>query len=200
MNIYVESNFVLELVFQQEQFSSCEKILQLCQAGRAQLIIPAYSLAEPHEKLTRQARSRKELHRLLEAELRQLARTASYQTRINNIQNVLSLLVDSSEEEQQRFVEYRNRFLSSMEIIPLTSHIINLAATYELPYDLKPQDALVYVSVITHLQQHRPSVGCFLNRNFRDFDTPNIINELNTYNCRMISRFNDGYNFIQSQM
>jgi hypothetical protein len=55
VNVYVETNFVLELVFQQEQFVSCEQILQLSEAGRIKLTIPAYCLAEPHEKLSRQA-------------------------------------------------------------------------------------------------------------------------------------------------
>lgn len=77
MKIYVETNFVLELVFQQEQLASCEQILQLCEAGLAQLVIPAYSLAEPHEKLTRQAKNRRDLQQLLDTELRQLARSAS---------------------------------------------------------------------------------------------------------------------------
>jgi len=51
VNIYVESNFVLELPLLQEQYASCEDILRLCQAGKAQLIIPAYSLVEPYETL-----------------------------------------------------------------------------------------------------------------------------------------------------
>lgn len=200
MNIYVETNFVLEFVFEQEQFSSCEQILEVCQGGRANLIIPAYSLTEPHEKLIRQTRSRKELYRKLEDELKQLARTASYQPRIDNIKNVLSLLVDSSDEEQERFVECRNKFLGSVEIIPLTADIINLAATYEVPYDLQPQDALIYASIITHLRQNLPNTACFLNRNYKDFDIPIITNDLNSLNCRMISRFDDGYNFIQSRL
>jgi hypothetical protein len=58
VNIYVETNFVLELVFEQEQFKSCEEILLLSEQKLATLIIPAYSLAEPHEKLIRQARNR----------------------------------------------------------------------------------------------------------------------------------------------
>jgi hypothetical protein len=85
VNVYVETNFVLELAFQQEQFVSCEQILQLCEAGRIQLVIPAYSLAEPHEKLIRQANSRKELQRKLRDELQQLSRTASYVSRIRCI-------------------------------------------------------------------------------------------------------------------
>ena len=60
MNIYIETNFVLELVFEQEQHTSCEQILALGESGRLRLIIPAYCLAEPHEKLTRQAGSRRE--------------------------------------------------------------------------------------------------------------------------------------------
>jgi len=199
VNIYVETNFVLELVFQQEQFASCEQILQLCEAGLAQLVIPAYSLAEPHEKLTRQAKSRRDLQQVLDTELRQLARSASYTTRINSIQDIASLLVQSSEEERQRFVEYRERFLNNGEVIALTANILKEAATYEAPYDLSPQDALVYSSVIKHLREHQPQIACFLNRNSKDFDNPDIVDELNRFNCRMIPRFDHGYNFIQSQ-
>ena len=93
MNIYVETNFVLELVFEQEQCVSCEQILQSCEIGRGKLIIPAYSLAEPHEKLSRQAKSRRDLQQLLDAELRQLSRTASYVSRIKSIQDIASLMV-----------------------------------------------------------------------------------------------------------
>lgn len=199
MNIYVETNFVLELVFQQEQFASCEEILKLCEAGQAKIIIPAYSLAEPNEKLIRQARNRKELQRMLEAELRQLLRTASYQTRINNIQDIASLLIQSNQEEQRRFVEYRSRLLRSSEVIVLTADILSDAARCELFNELQPQDALVYASITSHLRQNRPSVACFLNRNFKDFDIPNIVDELNSFNCRMIPKFNDGYRFIESQ-
>ncbi|MCY7322188.1 MAG: PIN domain-containing protein, partial [Phormidesmis sp. CAN_BIN36] len=66
MNIYVETNFVLELAFQQEQCASCDQILDLCNAGLAKLIIPAYGLAEPHEKLNRQAKGRREIQQLLD--------------------------------------------------------------------------------------------------------------------------------------
>lgn len=104
MNIYVETNFVLELVLQQEQAASCDGILQLCEAGRSRLIIPAYSLAEPHEKLIRQARSRRDLQQTLDSELRQRTRTTPYAARIGSIEDINRLLIRSNEEEQQRFV------------------------------------------------------------------------------------------------
>jgi len=200
VNIYVETNFVLELTFEQEQCLSCEQILQLCETGQAKLIIPAYSLAEPHEKLTRQAKSRRELQQLLDTELRQLSRTASYASRIKSIQDIASLMVQSNEEERHRFNKYRERLLKVGEIVALTADILIEAASYEKIYDLTPQDALVYASVLHHLRRYQPQQACFLNRNSKDFDSPDIVEELNQFNCRMIPRFDRGYSFLQSQL
>jgi predicted nucleic acid-binding protein len=200
VNIYVETNFVLELTFKQEQCSSCEQILQLCEAGKAKLIIPAYSLAEPHEKLSRQARSRRELQQSLDTELRQLLRTTSYASRIKSIQDIASLMIQSNEEERHRFIQCRDRLLKVGEIVALNASILSEAAVYETTYDLTPQDALVYASVITHLRYDLPEQACFLNRNSKDFDSPDIIDELRQVNCRMIPRFDRGYNFVQSQL
>ncbi|MFB2981009.1 PIN domain-containing protein [Microseira sp. BLCC-F43] len=200
MNIYVETNFVLELTFEQEQCASCEQILQLCEAGQAKLIVPAYSLAEPHEKLSRQARRRRELQQLLDAELRQLSRTASYVSRIKSIQDIATLIVQSNEEERHRFIQCRERLLNIGEIVALNANILIEAASYETTYDLTPQDALVYASVIGHLRHDQPQQACFLNRNSKDFDSPDIIDELRQFNCRMIPRFDSGYSFLQSQL
>jgi predicted nucleic acid-binding protein len=93
VNVYVETNFVLELTFEQEQSESCEQILQLCEAGQSKLIIPAYSLAEPHEKLIREARNRRELQRSLDTILQQLSRTSSYASRIKSIQDIASRMI-----------------------------------------------------------------------------------------------------------
>jgi predicted nucleic acid-binding protein len=75
VNVYVESNFVLELALLQEQHTSCEELMRLCEEGRIQLVIPAYSLAEPYETLTRRHRQRKRMKAELDDQLRQLART-----------------------------------------------------------------------------------------------------------------------------
>ncbi len=200
MNIYVETNFVLELTFNQEQCLSCEQVLQLCEARKSKLIIPAYSLAEPHEKLNRQSRSRLELQQSLDAELRQLSRTASYVSRIESIRDIASLMVQSNEEERYRFIQCRNRLIEVGEIVALNASILSEGAYYEATYDLTPQDALVYASVISHLQCSLPEQACFLNRNSKDFDSPDIVDELNRLNCRMIPRFDHGYSFVQSRL
>jgi predicted nucleic acid-binding protein len=200
VNIYVETNFIFELVFEQEQFASCEQILQLSEAGHIKLIIPAYSLAEPHEKLIRQTTKRREIKNKLEEELKQLLRTASYQNSINNVQHVYNLLVESSKDEKQRFIQYRDRFIRCAKIIPMNTDIIRDAAINEVVLNFQPQDAIIYASVMFHLRQNPPQIACFLNRNAKDFDNPITNNDLNRFNCRMIPRFDDGYNFIQSRL
>lgn len=124
MRIYIETNFVLELVLQQEHHDSCERIIQLCEQGLAQLIIPAYSLAEPHEKLNRQAKSRKELQRNLKTEIDQLLRTASYATRIKSLQDIDSLIIQSNEEERERYNIYRERIINIASVVDLNKQII----------------------------------------------------------------------------
>lgn len=200
MNIYVETNFVLELVFEQEQCASCERILELCEENKANLIIPAYSLAEPHEKLIRQANDRRGLQESLDKELRELSRTKSYKNRLDSIEDIKSLIVQSSQEIGENFAKYRESLLKIAEIIPLNADILFESASAEENYNLSPQDALVYVSVLKHLQENKPQEACFLNRNWKDFKTPDIVDELQSLNCKMFDKFDGGYKFLQSKL
>ena len=47
MIVYVESNFVLELAFLQEQHESCNTIITLAESSQVELVIPAFSIVEP---------------------------------------------------------------------------------------------------------------------------------------------------------
>jgi predicted nucleic acid-binding protein len=199
VNIYVESNFVLELALFQEQHVSCEDILRLCQASNAQLIIPAYSLVEPYETLIRRHRQRKQMKAELDSELKQLARTTTYAHRLDGFQNLTALRIDSADEEGKRFEETRSLLSRTAEIIPLDRAILETATRYQVAHDLSPQDALVYAAVLSHLTQSGAPQSCFLNKNSKDFDDPDLVEELNGYNCRLLPRFDIGYQFILSR-
>lgn len=69
MNVYAETNFVLEMALKQEYYYDCQKIMELCQDGKINLIIPAYSIVEPYETLIRRHRNRKKLKSTLDLEL-----------------------------------------------------------------------------------------------------------------------------------
>jgi len=200
VNVYVESNFVLELALLQEQHASCEEILRLSEAGSVQLVIPAYSMAEPYETLVRRHKQRKRMKVELDDELRQLARTAAYVQRLSRFQNLTVLLIDSADEEAKRLEEARSRLLKAAEVIPLEALTLTDATQYQRTHGLSPQDAIVYAAVLSHLKQHSASQSCFLNRNSRDFDDPDLVEELNGYNCKLLAQFDAGYQFIRSRL
>ena len=108
--------------------------------------------------------------------------------------------MQSSQEIGENFAKYREYFLKIAEIIPLNADILLNAASAEVNYNLSPQDALVYISVLKHLQENKPQQACFLNRNWKDFKTPDIVDELKSLNCKMFDKFDGGYNFLQSQL
>lgn len=67
---------MLELALLQEQAASCETLLGLSASRQVDLIVPAFSLAEPYETLTRRRRDRLQVKRTVDVELRQLARSS----------------------------------------------------------------------------------------------------------------------------
>ena len=200
MNVYVESNFVLELALLQEQYTSCEEILDLGETSGVQLVVPAYSLAEPYETVTRRQKQRKRLKEELDTELRQIARTATYADRLDGFRDLTALLMNIGDEEAKRLEEVRSRLINAAEIIPLDSTELTVATQYQRTHGFSPQDALVYSAVVSHLDQTHAQQSCFLNRNSRDFDDQDVVDQLERYNCKLLPRFDSGCRFIRSTL
>jgi len=197
MNVYVEANFVLELALMQEEHENCENILLLCEGAKAKLIVPAFSFTEPYETLVRRDKDRKQLAQTVENELRQLGRSKPYQTETSAYQAFANLLTRSGKEEQQRLFYLQDRLLMVGEIIPLGREILSAAAQFQIKHGLSPQDSIVYASVVQHLQSSAQATSCFLNRNSRDFDDPDIEESLAQYHCKVLFSFNHGFEYIQ---
>lgn len=201
MNIYVESNFVLEFAFLQEQSQSCENILELCESDQACLVLPAFSITEPYDTLIRRAKDRNALKHRLETEFNQLSRTSLYTNQLSFFREVSQVLVQSATDEEQRLYQSLDRILKVCETIPLVPEILSSATTFrEKPFELSIQDSIVYASVVHHLNTHNTGQKCFLNRNSRDFNQPDIQMTLNSHNCKLIFNFEKGYNYIISKM
>jgi predicted nucleic acid-binding protein len=196
LNVYVESNFVLELALAQEQHDDCERILALCEAGDIRVVVPAYSIVEPYETLLRRHLERRGLKDSLDLELRQLSRTSGYAQRLSGLEASTALLFDSAKEEIQRLESIRARLLSCATVIALEASILSSASQHQERHGLSAQDAIVYASVLSHLG----SVGggaqsCFLTRD-ADFDDPNIMEGLRARRCKVIWRFDHGLSYL----
>ncbi len=75
MTVYVESNFVLEQALQQEQRDACDEILNLATSGAVFLVVPAFSLAEPHQVLALKEKARNRLSNELQTHISELGRS-----------------------------------------------------------------------------------------------------------------------------
>jgi hypothetical protein len=108
--VYIESNFVLELAFLQEEYESCDTIVGLAESHGLELVIPAFSIAEPYDVLVRRAKQRAELQLRLTREIKELARSKPYTEIVAQSKEITTILVQSG-EEQKRQLEYLKRVL-----------------------------------------------------------------------------------------
>lgn len=199
MIVYVESNFVLELAFRQEDCESCENILQLAEAGKIELMLPAYCLGEPYERLVRRDRQRRDVHRKLSEELRELARSAPYADAAANLNNLTGLLVESGEQEMSQLNAVLGRLLEIATLITLDREVLGNALLAQQNLGLSPQDSIVYASVHSKVVSGN-RLQCFVNKNTRDFLIPEIEEDFEAHNCRLIGKFSDGLNYAKSTL
>lgn len=200
MNVYVESNFILELALEQDQQGSCQAIVAFGEQQKIQLVLPVFAIAETYETVIRRAKQRERLTREIVQEVQQLSRSKSYKDRSHTLQTVTSLLARSIEEEQMRLNATLEAILRIAETIPLSHTILAEATRFQATLDLLPQDAIVYASILEHLQTTSEQSHCFLNRNSRDFDDPEIVDTLRAFQCKMMFHFDHGFSYIGSQI
>jgi hypothetical protein len=133
MNVYVESNFVLEQALEQEQSESCQRLISLATAGSLRLVIPAFSLAEPHITLMHKPSERSRLSAELQRQLTELGRSKSYRAASSSFNEITALLIRSAESERAGLQRSMDGILEAAEVIPLDSDVFHAAAGSRLP-------------------------------------------------------------------
>lgn len=200
MIVYVESNFILELAFIREEYESCEQIIDLAKSNQVDLILPAYSIGEPYEAQVRREKRRVALHSQLIQEIKELSRSKPYSDFMKDSQEITDLLIRSNEEERKRLDVALSEILTLADIIPIEADVIKSAISFQNSLNLSPQDAIVYASVVTHLESTVSEPKCFLTKNAKDFVNPDIIEQLAAYDCKLLTKFEDGLGYIQSHV
>jgi predicted nucleic acid-binding protein len=200
MIVYVESNFILELAYLQEEHENCERILKLAEAEKLQLIIPAFAIAEPFSAWVGRKRRRAELHENLTKELRELGRSEPYAASPEEFQEITKVLLVSGEDEKLRLDAAIERVLAVAVLIPIEGNTIRSAIEIQKTRKLEPQDSIVYASVLSDLPSRKDEPRCFVTKNSRDFVNPDIIQELAGYQCELITKFGAAYGFILNHL
>ncbi|QAT87639.1 hypothetical protein EJ065_6110 [Corallococcus coralloides] len=199
MRVFVETNFILELAFRQEQSLACEQLLQLAESKALQLCIPAFCFIEPAEKLRREIPDAEALQSRLAKELEKRKRSEGFSEPQQHAWNeVIASLVKDTSDAEQRLESIRARVLQCADVFPVDADVIARAASLEAE-DIRLQfpDAVVLASVMARLEEDAgPSL--FLNRNSNDFDVSSVKLALRQLHCKLITRFDDGLGAVQA--
>lgn len=206
MILYAETNFVLELAFQQEGHEKCRAILDLVEESDGlELALPAFCIGEAYERQICRQRDREGLHRRLMDELGELSCFPSYAGRLGELQEVTALLAESGEEELQRLETVLGELYNAATLIPLDKAVARQAHRQQSCRGLGPQDALVYASILSHLrctqavgspvEQH----SCFVTCD-NDFTDEDIRTDLEALGCKILFKFDDALGYIRSRL
>lgn len=197
MNVFVETNFVLELALEQQESAACEGFLRLAQNREIRLLLPGYSLIEPFETLTRRRVERDALQESLRSELTQISRSAYHADRVAALRELGQLLGDSALLEMQRLEQVQERLSSIAEVLPVDADVLGSAAHYKKTFKLPPQDAVVYASIRARLTNDHSSASCFVSRNPRDFKDVDLYRDVAALNCKYFSSFEVALQYIE---
>lgn len=151
MILYAETNFVLELALLRDEVEHAEALLALAEGGRIRLVLPAFSLSEPYESMTRRSRDRRALLDRLGTEINELARSRPYASLSDTSRAFTGLVAQSANEEWKRLSDVQNRVLATAEIVPLSGETIRRGLEVGPTFGLSPQDAVVFASVESHM-------------------------------------------------
>jgi predicted nucleic acid-binding protein len=198
VRVYAESNFVLELVLEQEQHAACAEFVERAERGELALVLPAFCLFEPFTTLHRRQRERQDLHDALQKELGQIARTQAFAHEVS-ASPLPALLVRSTQAAAVQFDAVLERLLRVAQVLPLTAVLLGEARRTRDAYGLKLPDAIVLASILGDLAGNS-SPSCFLNRNTKDFDDPAIVSALTDRACRMLGSFDNGIQYALAQL
>lgn len=196
MIVYVETNFLLEIAFQQESYESCEEILRLAGNGSISLVLPACCITESYLGWHGINSRRRKFQAELQNHLREMSRSAPYRGLVDQYATVLVTLVAGREETRQRLIAAIASVEADGATIPLTTEILSMVDSHEDAYSLSPQDALVLASVKSHAEQ-RIGPKCFVTKD-RDFSKPAIRDELGA-ECELLMNFDDAVAYIKNR-
>ncbi len=200
MTVYIESNFVIERALQQEECDSCYELIELAATGRIVLVVPAFSLAEPHVAISAKEKVRSRLSNELRGQLAELGRSKWHRNVPANFGALAAVLVESAKFERDGLRDAVAALIQSAEVIALDGAILKAAAEMQLEFSMSGQDAIVLSSILSHLDLWKPGASCFLNRNSKDFDDPGVRERLEVRGCKLFVKFSEGLRYVNTRI
>jgi len=192
MHVFVESNFLLELAFRQNDYAFCERIRRGAGPSSYALHLPQYALSEVFQKLRPLRNQREEYLRYVLEQITQHRREDNSDGSALDAltQQLTTLLEERTQAQTQQLYAVATELASTASVQSLTAEVIQEAQAMALRHGLSPQDALIYASVLAGLRILPLKVPkLFISRNKADFGKTEVVAELQALNCDYLASF-----------
>jgi predicted nucleic acid-binding protein len=204
MRLYVESNFLLEVVLRQEQSNPALQLLDFAGAGELEMAVPAFALIEPFWTLRARSIRRKQNLDELAREQQQWRRAPARSDLFELDASVGRLIeqVGALDVMEQSDLEVLARSLAgASRIIALEGSVIVEAISISTQTGLQMMDAIVLASVLVDLHSNPPTDECgFASRDRKGFSDASIVEKLAEQNCAYLPSFENALNFVSARI
>jgi predicted nucleic acid-binding protein len=196
--VYVETNFILELAYLRSTSDNCERLLDLAREGKISLVVPVFALLEARVAWQGVLRRRTRLHSDVRVELGELARSRPLANIGEQSQAFVTALVDTAQDDRSRLESAVTSLIAHATVLAANAETITAALVVEQRLGLLPQDALIYGAILHNLVHAAAGPKLFVTQNATDFFIPTVQDELASYGCKLLTKFDAAEAFVRS--
>jgi hypothetical protein len=199
MIVFVETNFLLELVLMHGEASAVSKLIEFASKKKIELVIPSFSMIEPHYKLEGDRRVRTRLLASIDEQVGQIARSKGFESLRDQSISLLKALAHKADADKMNFDTVTQRVIGLATVIPLTVDVLKRAIVWQA-MDLEPFDALVFASIEIHLQANPTDECIFASKDKKAFLQQAVSNALKSLGCTVIPTFTNAVGFVEARI
>lgn len=196
MIVYVETNFLIALGLEQEQYESAQHILDLAKSNQIELAIPALAILESLHTVEGRSKRRMRAYVEIKGESRQLRRSKSASSTVTMLETVLGRLTALEGEQLNTLQDLIAQVLSCARVLDLNRLIFRDAVRHQQLLKLKPMDSIIYASILADLQNRDSSEACFLTSD-GSFHMA-VLEPLREAGCRCFRNFYEAVRHIET--
>ncbi len=201
MRVYAETNWLLDLVFQQERFTASSFVLSLAQDRKIDLCLPEIVVWEGNHKVERRNAQRDVIIKQLKQEKREFSRSqdALYQSRVASLEIEIQELDNISAIERKRFDLIIEELLPIAIWLHLSQDIWARCLDLQEQHELKQTDALIYAIIRADAALHPDIAKCFIDYD-RAFSDPALKQDMSALGITLLASSDAVTGFLQSRL
>jgi len=199
MKLYVESNFLVEIIESQSEANACRQLMSFCENGSLPFSIPQFCLFEVVEKIHRLNSDSGEFYKKLNQHLKMLENNSSVSFSAKEMREKIGFLEtvkSTRDDELQRISQW---FIDHSEILHGSNNFISNGFTARANYDLKIEDAIIFSIIRENLNEGKNS-SIFVSKDRKGFDSLDIITAIQEKGCQIVFGFGNALNLVKNKL